>query len=357
MDDLWPAGVPDADAILRDLQDAGILATAAQLVPLSGGVSCEVWKVAAAGLSEQVRDANPHGLVIKAPLATLRTPSLWQVDTSRGFAESEALRWYAGLTPASVPRVVWQHPSAPVMAVEAAPQSWQEWRTQMLDADFQSLAVGGERLEGICRSLGTTLAAWHEGTRDVEALPEVLRTGDRLRTLRTDVFHRATAEQVPEIAPELEALAVELETAQTCLVHGDFSPKNVLVSPPGDSLAAWMLDAEVAHVGDPALDVAYLSTHLACKAVARPLISVRLDRARLAFEDAYRSGSALVGDDRLSRHTGAILAARMRGVSRVTYLDADEQSFVLERAVRLVQGRSSLDETWAEILKRTAPAG
>lgn len=351
------AGVPDAEVVLCDLQDAGILTETAQLVPLSGGVSCEVWRVAAHGLSEQTRDVNPHGLVIKAPLATLRTPSLWQVDTSRGFAEAEALRGYARLTPAAVPRVVWQHPSAPVMAVEAAPQSWQEWRTQMLNADSESLVVSGERLRGICESLGRTLASWHTGTVDVQALPEILRTGDRLRTLRTDVFHRATADQVPEIAHELEDLAVELESARTCLVHGDYSPKNVLVSPPEEALGAWMLDAEVAHVGDPALDVAYLSTHLACKAVARPFLSGRLAGARLAFENAYRSGSDLVDAERLSRHTGAILAARVRGVSRVTYLDADQQAFVLERAVHLVQGRASLDETWAEIVKRSSPNG
>jgi len=347
------SSVPDAAFILGDLQEVGLLTDGARMRPLTGGVSCEVWRVDAPYLSEEVRAANPHGVVVKAPLATLRTPSLWQADTSRGFAEAQALQWYAELTPAAVPAVVWRHPQAPVMVLQAAPENWQEWREQMLQADVSASVVTGERLQAIGGHLGTTLAAWHSGTVDVGVLPEVLRTGDRLRTLRTDVFHRATAVQVPQIGEELQALAVELESARTCLVHGDYSPKNVLVSPPEDPLAVWMLDAEVAHVGDPVLDVAYLSTHLACKAVARPGLAESLDRARRAFQDAYRSGSDLVDQERLARHTGAILAARVRGVSRVTYLDPDQESFVLEFACGLVQGRLSLDQAWSVVLSRS----
>lgn len=351
------AQMPSEATIRRELEAAGILRSEAHLVPLTGGVSCEVWRVPAAGLTDAVARANPHGLVVKAPLATLRTPSLWQADVSRGFAEGAALQVLGAITPASVPRVAWRHPEVPVLVVEAAPESWQEWREQMLDASAGTAEVDGSRLADICAHLGRTLAAWHAGTQDPQALPEVLRTGDRLRTLRTDPFHRATAQQVPQIADELLALAGELETARVCLVHGDYSPKNVLVSPPGAPLQAWMLDAEVAHVGDPALDVAYLSTHLACKAVARPHLARDLDRARRTFEQAYRSGSDLVIEARWSRHTGAILAARMRGVSRVTYLTDEQERFLLERACALVMGQEGLDDAWAAITTGEGPAG
>lgn len=344
--------VPSVQEILQELREADLVQGEAELTALTGGVSCEVWRIRAEDLCEQVRQANPHGLVVKAPLATLRTPSLWRADTSRGFAEAKALELYGRLTPRSVPPVVWRHPTAPVMVVEAAPESWRDWRDQMLASSPGQPQIAGDRLEAICVHLGQTLAAWHGGTGEVDTLPEVLRSGDRLRTLRTDVFHRATAAEVPQIASELEGLAVELETARTCLVHGDYSPKNVLVSPPGAPLAAWMLDAEVAHVGDPALDVAYLSTHLACKAVARPYLADSLNRARSAFQVAYQSSSDLVDEDRLSRHTGAILAARVRGVSRVTYLDVTQESFVLAQACLLVQGQASLNEVWDMILKR-----
>lgn len=327
-----------------------MLTTDAVLTPLTGGVSCEVWRVSPDHVTPKVRQANPHGLVVKAPLATLRTPALWQADVSRGFAESAALAWYGTRTPDAVPQVVWRHPSAPVLVVEAAPEGWDEWRRQMLDSHANSPDVSAERLARIGSHLGSILATWHRESRDTSGLPEVLLTGDRLRTLRTDPFHRATADEVPEIGTELRALADELESARTCLVHGDFSPKNVLVSPSDAPFGAWMLDAEVAHVGDPALDVAYLSTHLACKGVARPEFATSLDAARRAFEDAYRQGSDLVTVDRWDRHTGAILAARVRGVSRVTYLSPEQETFVLGLATDLVHGRINLDQAWGQIL-------
>ncbi len=342
--------VPSESTILHDLQDAGVLATDAVLTPLTGGVSCEVWRVRPDHVTPSVRQANPHGLVVKAPLATLRTPALWQADVSRGFAESAALAWYGTRTPIAVPQVVWRHPTAPVLVVESAPAEWEEWRQQLLNAAPDSREVTGERLARISAHLGSTLAAWHMGSRDTSVLPDVLLTGDRLRTLRTDPFHRATANELPEIGANLRALADELESARTCLVHGDFSPKNVLVSSPTVPFGAWMLDAEVAHVGDPALDVAYLSTHLACKGVARPQLAASLNGARRAFEDAYRRDSDLVAVDRWDRHTGAILAARVRGVSRVSYLAPEQQDFVLGLASGLVGGELSLNEVWEQIL-------
>ena len=344
------AEAPSAETIRCDLRDAGILTSDAVLTPLTGGVSCEVWRVHPAFVTPALLRANPHGLVVKAPLATLRTPELWQADVSRGYAESAALAWFGTKTPDAVPRLVWRHPTAPVLVVESAPLGWADWRQQLLNAAADSREVAGERLARISAHLGSTLAAWHLGSRDTGVLPEVLLTGDRLRTLRTDPFHRATAGEVPDIGPQLRALADELESARTCLVHGDFSPKNVLVSAPTVPFGAWMLDAEVAHLGDPALDVAYLSTHLACKGVARPQLAASLDGARRAFEDAYRRDSDLVAVERWDRHTGAILAARVRGVSRVNYLEPEQQVFVLGLARGLVRGELSLDEAWEQIL-------
>ena len=117
------AEVPSAETIRCDLRDAGILTSDAVLTPLTGGVSCEVWRVHPAHVTPALLRANPHGLVVKAPLATLRTPELWQADVSRGYAESAALSWYGTKTADAVPRVVWRHPTAPVLVVESAPSA------------------------------------------------------------------------------------------------------------------------------------------------------------------------------------------------------------------------------------------
>ena len=47
-----------------------------------------------------------------------------------------------------------------------------------------------------------------------------------------------------------------------CLVHGDFSPKNLLVH----ANSVTLIDFEVGHFGDPAFDIGFFLTHLMFKA-------------------------------------------------------------------------------------------
>src|SRR3546814_8749106 len=66
-----------------------------------------------------------------------------------------------------------------------------------------------------------------------------------------------------ELAPALTALADDLASRKSALVHGDVSPKNILVSASGPVF----LDAECAVYGDPAFDLAFCTTHLLLKSV------------------------------------------------------------------------------------------
>lgn len=335
-------------AVTSLLVSDGVIVEDAELVPLTGGVSCDVWRIAPKDQTERYRTVSPSGLVVKAPLAQLRVPTTWEVDVSRGRAEAAALRLYGRITPGTVPRVLWQDDALPALVMEAAPRDWEEWRAQLSTRLPSGPYVSGTRMTRICTRLGQTLAQWHVQTQDIDALPTVLATGDRLRELRTNPFHRASAVELPEAATMLNELAEELESQRICVVHGDFSPKNVLVAPP-DSAALWVLDAEVAHVGNPALDVAFLSAHLLLKAAWRPELSARLDAGRRAFESAYRASSSLVPMRAWSRQTGAILAARVCGVSRTTYLTEANRRWAVIWAMKLMSDQADLDSAWRSL--------
>lgn len=328
------------------LIDGGVLLDGAQFVPLGGGVSCDVWRVSPDYETEKYRDLSPHGLVVKVPLARLRVPTTWEVEVSRGRAEAEALLLFGRITPGAVPGLLWQDTERPTIAMQAAPRNWEEWRKQLNVRPPVDPLLASSRITRICTALGRTLARWHTQTQDMSDLPDVLTTGDRLRTLRTDPFHRAAAAELPDSAGVLYELADELEAERTCLVHGDFSSKNFLVSP---STGLWVLDAEVAHVGNPALDVAFLSAHLLLHAVWRPELCGRLDAGRLAFQSAYRASSSLVTERTWNRQTGAILAARVCGVSRVEELSEANRTWVVAQAQALMSGRNDLDQVWRAI--------
>jgi aminoglycoside phosphotransferase (APT) family kinase protein len=69
---------------------------------------------------------------------------------------------------------------------------------------------------------------------------------------------------IPICAPRIETAIEPLLSVRRCLVHGDYSPKNLLLLPDG---RIWVLDCEVAHFGNPAFDIAFCTNHLLLKSI------------------------------------------------------------------------------------------
>src|SRR5207302_2592956 len=90
--------------------------------------------------------------------------------------------------------------------------------------------------------------------------------------IRLEPYLLATAEARPEHAEALRRLARRTASTHRVLVHGDVSPKNILVGPAGPVL----LDAECAWYGDPAFDLAFCVNHLVLKSLVVPERRVEL---------------------------------------------------------------------------------
>jgi aminoglycoside phosphotransferase (APT) family kinase protein len=129
---------------------------------------------------------------------------------------------------------------------------------------------------------------------------------------------------VPEAADFLARLVADTRGHRLSLVHGDYSPKNILVH--GGRLV--LLDHEVIHFGDPSFDLGFSLTHLLGKAN-------HLAPHRGAFAAAtklyWRTYRHALGDDvawaadlepMAVRQTLGCLLARVAGRSPLEYLDA-----------------------------------
>ena len=108
------------------------------------------------------------------------------------------------------------------------------------------------------------------------------------------------------------------------LVHGDFSPKNILIGPDGPVI----LDAECAWFGDPAFDVAFVLNHLLLKGVWRPNGRAQyLAIVCVAGKRLLRSCRLGTRRRRCERAVAALLPglllARVDGKSPVEYVTAD----------------------------------
>jgi tRNA A-37 threonylcarbamoyl transferase component Bud32 len=270
----------------------------AEVAVIGGGVSNIVIAVATAS----------RRVVFKQALGRLRVADEWLADPKRALAEARALEIAGELSPGTVPRVLDVDPGLNALTIEASPAAWRPWKEALLAGEVD-LRVG--------RRLGELLAGWHRGTT---GLRSELDEWPLFEQLRIDPYYRAVGRRHPDLAQQILWYADELEARRSCLVHGDFSPKNVLVGDGGP----WVIDFEVAHYGDPVFDLAFLTSHLVLKAIARPVARSALFDCADVFHASYRAvqGAAEAADPTyVFGHVGCLMLARVDGNSPVDYLD------------------------------------
>jgi 5-methylthioribose kinase len=193
--------------------------------------------------------------VVKQSREQLRTPAKWVSRLDRIWREADVMREIAPLLPAGVvPRVLHEDRENYVFVMEAAPADHVVWKQSLLDGRADPRIAG---------QLGSYLATVHRQTAGRDDFRE--RWGDRevFVQLRVDPFYHRVADQHADVRPAIEQMIDEMWETAVCLVHADFSPKNVLVHSSGLTL----VDYETAHFGDPAFDLGFLLSHLLLKTI------------------------------------------------------------------------------------------
>jgi 5-methylthioribose kinase len=263
------------------------------------------------GVSNVVLRVEPEGqapIVLKQSREQLRTRARWVSRLDRIWAETSALRLLATILPAgTVPVVQFEEPDDYLFAMSCAPAESVVWKEPLL---------AGHCDPDVARRAGAILGTIHETTIDHAALAGILADRTVFDELRIDPFYRTVARAHPDLAPRLVDLAASMETppART-FVHGDFSPKNILVHRSGLTL----VDFETAHAGDPAFDLGFFLSHLLLKAFRAAPADEPVRALIDAFWAAYRDRHA-TDRRRAIPHASACALARVDGKSPVDYL-------------------------------------
>lgn len=268
---------------------------------LPGGVSASVIAVVGDGVA----------VVLKQALARLRVSDIWEADPERSRTESAALGLLGEITPGAVPRVLAEAPADHLIALELLPASARNWQAEIADqrvhADLGAWA-------------GSTLGRWHRETHDRE-LPASFERHEAFETLRLAPYHEAVMQRRPELAGMVAPYIEELRALRRCLVNGDYAPKNMLVEPGG---RCWILDLEVAHIGNPVFDLAFFLSFVVLSAIQWPALTRELRMLADGFLTAYEevTGTASAGDAAsIAGHTACLVLARTDGVSPAAFLD------------------------------------
>ena len=305
-------------ALVSEL-NLGRAADILSIAPLSGGVASDIGKVV---LTDRV-------ICIKFALAKLKVAEDWQAPVHRNKAEYHWLQTAAQIAPDAAPILFGRSDALNGFAMEfLSGVDIHLWKDLLL----QSQAPQGEA-EKVARLLGQIHAASAEPGFDRKPF----QNKDDFAALRLAPYLRFTASRHPDIADKLNSMADRIYEREAVLVHGDVSPKNILLR--GGSPI--ILDAECATMGDAGFDVAFCLNHLVLKAIHLPnMRAIYLNQVN-AFWSAYAPHIHWEDAEALEQHVATLLPmlmlARVDGKSPVEYLSPASSAQVREVALSLIK--------------------
>ncbi|MGG4032492.1 aminoglycoside phosphotransferase family protein [Paenibacillus cisolokensis] len=276
-----------------------------EIYELSGGVSGRVWKI----VTETGR------LVLKQALPKLKVKDAWFSDVKRIEREQLAMSAVGQILESKqVPKIFQRDQENHAYLMTCAPEGSVPWKAQLLEGKLDRETAA---------AVGTLLRQMHEKSRTIStSIVDELKDLTYLNELRIVPFHHSIAAKYPELGDAIERLEHELITEKKCFVHGDFSPKNILVAKDSQLI---LLDFEAGHWGNPVFDLAFCTGHLLLKAFVSDQKDDMLHLIK-AFLDAYGEWP-----NSFMRHLGLMLLARIDGQSRVEYVKEPDLKHQIRR--------------------------
>ena len=301
------------------LNDAGLVERGETTVwtPLAGGVSSDIWRVA----------AGDRSWCVKRALAQLKVAADWEAPIERNAFEWDYMQVASAIAPNHIPQPIAHDPARGLFAMAwLAPDRHRLWKSELL-------AGRVDRADAV--QVGDLLGRIHSATARDPSLPARFATDANFHALRIDPYLTATARVHVDVEPQIAYISAQTAQTKRVLVHGDVSPKNILLGPDGPIL----LDAECAWFGDPAFDLAFCLNHLLLKCLVR---SEAVDALLESFNVLALEYLALVDwepaislEARAAALLPALILARVDGKSPVEYLLDDSAAQALTRATAI----------------------
>lgn len=307
--------------IVQSLVRLGFAGTAGELAfePLAGGVSSDIWKVSRKGRSP---------VCVKRARGKLKVAANWEAPVERNHSEAEFLRVAGQEIERFAPNLLAEDEGLGLLVLDyLPPERFRLWKSELMAGRVDIV---------VARRVGDRLGALARQTRGRPDLAARFATDALFDALRLDPYLRECARNDAHVAPALKRLIAATAARREALVHGDVSPKNILVGADGEPV---ILDAECAWYGDPAFDLAFLLNHLVLKAIHMPRSRDELLTAAEAVVAGHRAADGAEGEalrGRAAELLPGLMLARVAGKSPVEYLGADGQAKVRTVAVRLL---------------------
>jgi 5-methylthioribose kinase len=288
------------------------------LTILGGGVSNLVVKV-------EMR--NGEKFVVKSSLPKLRVNEDWFADRGRIVREAACLRVIAKYVRQEfAPKVLREDASNFACLLECAPEGTVTWKKDLMN---------GKAEPAVTEKVAFFLSKFHGKTREDKAIQNEFGDQTNFVQLRINPYLVRISERHPDLKEPVDEIISGLLSEKLCLVHGDFSPKNILLLP---DARVWIIDCEVAHYGNPAFDVAFCANHLILKSIH--LASLRhLEEAGRLWRNYWQDSSWSRQERFTVRVLGGLMLARVDGKSPAEYLNEDDHTVIRDLSRQFVEDR------------------
>jgi len=302
--------------------------------PLTGGVSSDIYRIDLAG--------GP--VCVKRALPRLKVAADWRAPVERNAYESAWMRVAGAIEPDAVPEIIAEDAAAGLFVMRFLdPADHPLWKAQ-LRAGIADPATAG--------AVARRLVAIHAATAGDAGIAARFATDAIFHAIRLEPYLLATARAHPDLAAVLEGLAETTAATRLALVHGDVSPKNILVGP----LGPVFLDAECAWYGDPAFDLAFCLNHLLLKCLWTPAAADGFlgcfDILAATYLEGVRWEPPADLERRAARLLPGLFLARVDGKSPVEYVTVEGAKNRVRRVARALLGEppdqlQAVREAWS----------
>ena len=294
--------------------------------PLAGGIASDIALV----------ETDYKKFCVKFALPKMRVKADWYAPVERNRTEFLWLKLAAELAPECTPNLYGYSDTVHGFAMEylQGPNTYM-WKSSLFEKSPSTT---------VADSVGRLIGRMHASSAQPGFNRAQFDSKNIFYDMRIEPYILHLSAKHPELRTIFAHVADKLHSSEISLVHGDVSPKNIMIH----NDRTILVDAECASMGEPAFDIAFCLNHFFLKAILRPDCKKDFLNAALAFWESYQSWINWEPISILEQRIASLLPilglARIDGKSPVEYFGPKEHEQVREIVIPLiVEPQDNLD--------------
>jgi len=236
-------------------------------IKITDGVSSDIWYV-----KSKLRE-----FCVKRALAKLTVKEDWFAPVNRSNFEAEYFKTCKNINKLAFPKILGHDKKKYILAMNwYNKDQYKLWKSSLLKKYIET--KDGKRVAEI-------LVKKHAHFFNKKAIKDKFSNDKTFHAIRIEPYILFTSNSYPQYKKLFDKNIDNLSKNKKTLIHGDFSPKNILIGKDSPVI----LDAETACWGDPVFDLAFCNNHIILKSILNFEIKDKYISLSKCFLDTYIS--------------------------------------------------------------------